>query len=76
MENEYSEAQKIGETTLTLLNTTINEIDNSLKCFNDSKQLALDASRVANIAYKQIVNASKVSEILNFFVGLINHYFN
>lgn len=63
VENEYSEAQKIGEITLQLLNTTIDEIDKSLKCFNDSKQLALDANRLANHAYRQIINASQVRKL-------------
>jgi hypothetical protein len=60
VEDEYSEAETVGQTTLTLLNNTIEEIDNSLKCFNESKELAMEANRVANLAYKQIVNASKV----------------
>ena len=60
VEDEYSDAQKAGENTLVLLNRTINDIDNSLKCFNDSKKLAMEANRVANLAYKQILNASKV----------------
>ena len=59
VENEYSEAQKVGNDTLVLLNRTINDIDNSLKCFNDSKELAMEANRVAKLAYKQILNASK-----------------
>ena len=70
VENEYSEAQTIGEATLLLLNTTIDQIENSLKCFNESKQLALDASKVANLAYRQIMNASKVKRVLtSYFVS-------
>ena len=62
VEAEYSEAKVIGDHTLKLLNSSIANISKSLKCFNDSKQLALEANRVANLAYKQIINASKVRQ--------------
>ena len=60
VEDEYSEAKSIGDNTLVLLNATIQDIDRSLKCFNVSKQLAEDANRVANLAYRQVMNSSKV----------------
>ncbi|XP_028407647.1 laminin subunit alpha-like [Dendronephthya gigantea] len=60
VEDEYSEAKTAGEATLILLNRTIEEIDKSLDCFNESKQLVMDASRMANLAYNQIIIASNI----------------
>ena len=66
VEEEYSEAKSIGDDTLVLLNATIQDIDRSLKCFNESKQLAVDANGVANLAYRQAMNASKVRPTLSY----------
>lgn len=63
VEEEYSEAKTAGEATLILLNRTIEEIDKSLDCFKEAKQLAMNASRLANLAYKQIIVASNVREL-------------
>lgn len=58
VETEFSNASKVGRETLDLLNKTIEDIDKSLKCFNDSKEIAMNASNLASLAYQQIWNAS------------------
>ena len=62
IQGEFSAASSVGRDTLDLLNTTVNEINKSLKCFKDSKEIAMNTSSMADLAYRQILTASEVSQ--------------
>lgn len=61
VENQFKNLQTTGIQTLVLVNTTINQINDSQMCFADTKRIVENASSIAQSAQNLSTNAIKVS---------------
>ncbi|KAK3701048.1 hypothetical protein QZH41_008153, partial [Actinostola sp. cb2023] len=76
IQTRFGNASLIGEETLRLINKTISTVDESLKCFNESKKTAEAAVVRAEKAYNMTKHSEQVNVTVSANITSISNHVN